>query len=239
VVEDPFYWATEAAKLRIEQTPNLVSRELREQPQRRIFATAIVVITTLMIIASLLASSYFLAQTRQEAATARTIERDVQRLQTTRADLEKLDHELSRKKQVIHLILGERPPPIPAWFLAYLNEATPPELVVTNFHIAREEDYYKVQLGGTLQKGLPPSANAQASDPVDLLKARLAGPPFHVKIAETTDEKPVRPAPAANPASGETTIPGWLSRLTGVVTRRPSVDKPPPQDHFVIEGIMR
>jgi hypothetical protein len=239
VLDEPFYWATEAAKLRVEQSPNLVSRELREQPQRRVFATAIVVITTLMIIGSLLASSYFLAQTRQETATARTIERDVDRLQTTKADLEKLDRELSRKKQVIRLILGERPPPVPAWFLAYLNESVPPELVVTNLHIVREEDYYKVQVGGTMQKGLPPVANAEVSDPVDVLKARLAGPPFHVKIVEMMEAKPVRPAPAANAPAGETSIPGWLSRIAGAVTGRPSVAKPAPQDHFVIEGIMR
>ncbi|HLH52830.1 MAG TPA: hypothetical protein VKY92_04365, partial [Verrucomicrobiae bacterium] len=103
VAEDPFYWATEVAKLRLDVSPNLVSRELREQPQRRVFATVIAVTTLLMILGSLLASSYFMAQARQEAGTAQTISLDVARLRATKTELETLDKELSRKKQVIHL----------------------------------------------------------------------------------------------------------------------------------------
>jgi Tfp pilus assembly protein PilN len=241
VSDEPFYWATEALKLPLDSIPNLLSRELQEEPQRRIFATAIGVITALMIIASLLASSYFFAQARQEAASIAAMTRDAGRLRATKAELQALDHELSRKKQVIKLILGERPPPVPAWFLAYLSETVPPELVVTNLHIVREEDHYKVQVAGTLQRGLPRSANAPVADPVDVLKAKLAGPPFHLKIAEKQDDKTVSaPAPARSSGPIDTSVPGWLSRLANTVAGRPSTAKPAAQeDHFVIEGIMR
>lgn len=242
VNDDPFYWATEVLKLPIESTPNLVSRELREQPQRRVFATAVGVITTIMIIASLLASSYFLSQARQEAASVRTMSRDTGRLRAAKAELEALDRELSRKKQVIKLILGERPPPTPAWFLAYLGETVPPELVVTNLHVVREDDYYKVQVAGTLQRGLPPAANQPAIDPVDVFKARLAGPPFHLKIIESQDEKPVptTPAPPKSSLPIDLRVPGWLSRLTSAVSSRSSADKKQEhEDRFVIEGMMR
>ena len=240
VLDEPFYWATEAAKLRLEQSPNLVSRELREQPQRRVFATAVAVITTLVILASLVASSYFLAQTRQEAATGEVISRDLAHLQATKADLEKLDKELSRKKQVIRLILGERPPPVPAWFLAYLGDAVPSELVVTNLHIAREEDHYKVQVGGTFQKGLPPSANEPVADPVESLKARLAGPPFHVRILEPQAQKATAGATTSSKSGAvESTVLNWLTKLGNVGPAKPATAKPAVQDSFVIEGIMR
>ena len=241
VLDEPFYWATEALKLPLSQVPNLISRELQEQPQRRVFATAIALITTLMIISSLMASSYFLAQTRQETTTVDAISKDLARLQTTKTELETLDKELSRKKQVIRLVLGERPPPTPAWFLAYLGEAVPADLVLTNLHIAREEDYYKVQLAGTLQRGKASAAQA-VSDPIDIFKARLAGPPFHLRIAETNMDNTARAAPnnkANKAATGDSATLGWLSRLTTAVTGKTSSTKAPLPDQFFIEGVMR
>jgi len=240
VLDDPFYWATEALKLRPERSPNLVSSEMREQPQRRVFATAVGVITTLMIISSLIASSYFLSQARQEAANLQAISKDTARLQVNKTALEALDRELSRKKQVIKLILGERPPPTPAWFLAYLGEAVPPELVITNLHVVREDEYYRVQVAGTMQRALPATAAPAVADPVDVLKARLSGPPFYLKISETADDKPVR-APAATTRIGPTdsSVPGWLSRLANAVSSKTAQAKPPSQDRFAIEGVMR
>ena len=240
VLDDPFYWATEVLKLRPERSPNLISGELREQPQRRIFATAVGIITSLMIISSLIASSYFLSQARQEAANLQAISKDTGRLQIDKTALESLDRELSRKKQVIKLVLGERPPPTPAWFLAYMGEAVPPELVVTNLHIIREDDYYRVQVMGTTQRSLPQSATPAVADPVDVLKARLSGPPFHLKIFENADDKTVRPATALPKTSPiDTSVPGWLSRLANTVAGKSGQAKAAPQDHFVIEGVMR
>jgi hypothetical protein len=238
-LDEPFYWAIEVLKLPAKQTPNLISRDLQEQPQRRVFATAIAIITMLVVIASLMASSYFLSQARQEATTVDAIAKDVARLQSTKAELETLDKELSRKKQVIRLVLGERPPPTPAWFLAYLGDVVPSDLVVTNLHIAREEDYYRVQLAGTLQKTKSNPDSQEGADPVEVLKARLSGPPFHLRIAETNLDNAV-PA-ASNNKSGPTNSASfsWLSRLATVVTGKMSAAKPVPQDKFVIEGVMR
>jgi hypothetical protein len=116
----------------------------------------------------------------------------------------------------------------------------PPELVVTNLHIVREDDYYKVQLAGTLQRALPVSANPPVADPLDVFKAKLAGPPFHLKITEKSDEKSVAAALPKSNSPIDTSVPGWLSRLANSVSGRPSTSKSTPQeDHFVIEGIMR
>jgi hypothetical protein len=240
VPEDSLYWATESLKLPADSAPNLISAELRQQPQRRVFATVVGIVTGLVIVASLLASSFFLSQTRQEAANVDAISKDFARLRATQSALEALDHELSRKKQVIKLVLGDRPPPTPAWFLAYLGEAVPPELVVTNLHIVREEDYYKVQLAGTTQRSLPVSAAPQATDPLDVLKARLSGPPFNLKIAETDEDKTQLAAIAAKIGPIDTSVPGWLSRLAAAVSSaKPAAAKPVVRDAFMIEGVMR
>lgn len=241
ILDEPFYWATEALKLRPERSPNLISRELREQPQRRVFATAVGVITALVVISSLVAASYFLAQARLEAANVRALSKDTARLQASKGELERLDRELSRKKQVIHLILGERPPPVPAWFLSYLGEAVPPELVVTNLHIIREEDYYRVQLSGTSQHGgLPAEATAGAAEPLDIFKAKLSGPPFNLRLVDKDDEKNTHPIKPGALSNIDTSAPGWLSRLVNAVSSKTTqAAKPVAQDSFYIEGVMR
>lgn len=241
VVDDPFYWATEALKLHPDRSPNLISRELRDQPQRRVLATAMSVLTALVVLCSLLASSYFLSQARQESVNVQALSRDTARLQNSKIELESLDHELSRKKQIIRLIIGQRPPPIPAWFLSYMSEVVPPELVLTNLHIIREDDYYRVQLAGTTQKSLPASATPPVADPLDLLKARLTGPPFNLKLKETEDEKTSRAVKTGNLGTIDTSVPGWLNRLANAVSGKatPSTAKPVVQDRFYIEGTMR
>ena len=50
---DPFYWATEALKLRPDATPNLIGLDLQKAPQRRVFARVVVASTAIIVAASL------------------------------------------------------------------------------------------------------------------------------------------------------------------------------------------
>src|SRR5207248_209357 len=114
---DPFYWATQAVKLRPETTPNLISREQRQAPKRKIFASIVGIATALVVAGSLISAGIFAKQAQQEARNAATLKTQMSKLRGTKTDMETLDRELSRKQQVIRLVIGERPPPTPAWFL--------------------------------------------------------------------------------------------------------------------------
>jgi len=250
---DSFYWATQALKTRPETTPNLISRELRQAPKRRVFASVVGFATLVVVGIALAASAVFLRQADHEKSNVTALNKQMAKLQATKADMEALDRELSRKKQVIRLVIGERPPPTPAWFLAYLGEAVPTDLVITNLQIARKEDFYTVVVGGTfqapLQPGQPPAQ--QIVDPVAVLKARLAGAPFHLKINENQSDTG-QPVPFASPQAqapgqakppsakpGDAGIPAWLNRLTTGTASRSSDNKPVRRDKFIIEGTMR
>jgi hypothetical protein len=244
---EPFYWATQALKLRSDITPNFISREQRQAPTRRVFATVVGVATVLFVAASLLICSIFMRQAQQEANNVATISKDLAKLQDTKTALETLDRELSRKKQVIRLVIGERPPPTPAWFLAYLGDVVPSDLVVTNLQIARKDDFYSVLLSGTfqqapLQPGQPQPQ--QIVDPVAVLKARLASAPFHLKITESQGDQPQQaasaaPAPKPSPPPVQPGIPAWLSRLTANAASKNAENKPVRRDNFIIEGVMK
>jgi hypothetical protein len=236
---DPFYWATEALKLRSDLSPNFISRELRQAPQRRAFATVVGSATGLMLAGSVACSAYFLRQANQEQANITTLSKDMTRLEARRSELLAVDRELSRKKQVIKLITGDRPPPTPTWLLAYLGEAVPSDLVITNLHITRKDDYYAVHLAGTLQPSSQPPASPPVSNSLTVLKSRLSGPPFFLRIIEEELEKPRVPIPREKPSETDRTIPGWLSRVSSALSGKPPSPKPVLLDHFVIDGVMR
>jgi hypothetical protein len=241
---DPFHWATQALKLRPEFTPNFITRELRTAPKRRIFATVVGAATMLVMAASFLCSAILIRQANQEAANVAMLNKQMAKLQNIKVEMEALDKELSHKKQVIKLVIGERPPPTPAWFLAWLGEQVPSDLVVTNLQIARKDDYYTVLISGTFQAPLqpPPGSTPQIVDHVAVFKARLASAPFHLKITEK-EQAPQAPAQPQGgqpkPALAEAGIPAWLAQLGAGAANKAIDNKPVRHDNFLIEGVMR
>jgi hypothetical protein len=234
---DPFYWATEALKLRSEAPPNLIGAELQKAPQRRVFAKVVAASTALIVAASLGASAFFVINGRQEKRDLAMLASQFERLEGKKNELQRLEAELSRKKRVVQLVMDDRPPPAPAWLLAYLAEAVPSDLVVTNLQVKREEDFWKIKLAGTPQQGVKYPDSQPVSSSMALLKSRLAGPPFHIRIAgsEDTADKAAGEKPAASGSS----LPAWLNRVAGSLARKGASAKPEPQDHFLIEGVMR
>lgn len=228
----PFYWATEAIKLPPTQTPNFISLEMQKAPQRRVFAQVVGAGTILIVLASLAASAFLLRQARQETINIRTLSARVGELQGQHQQLQQRNIELARKEQRVKLVIDNRPPPIPGWFLGYLSEALPPDLVVTNLVTKREADLWKVQLTGTFQATGKPPAPAAWSNSVTLFTTRLLNGPFHLQL-------PGSRAPADSSGAGRAgtanTFASWVARLTD----GPASAKSTPAGQFVIEGVMR
>jgi hypothetical protein len=235
---ESYYWATEALKLKPEHTPNFISPELQKAPQRKVFAKVVAAATVVLVAGSLSASGYFLFAARQEAANIKALTKEAARLEQKKTDLQLLDTELTRKKQIVKLVLGDRPPPVPTWLLGYLAEAVPSDLVVTNLQIKHVDDYYRLHIAGTVQQAEKRPNPMPLTDSVAVLKNRLAGVPFHIKILERGDKKPA-PDPVRS-APVDTSVPGWLIRgVANLVATRTASGKPVIDDHFEIEGVMR
>jgi hypothetical protein len=133
---------------------------------------------------------------------------------------------------VASLVLNDPTPPAAVWFLGYLSEVVPAELVVTNLHIKREEDLWKVHLAGTYQKAIKPATPEALSNAVGLLTARLSDGPFHVGFPSDADK--TKAAEARARTSGGGVIPTWVANVAGGIPA-----KPPPTEQFTIEGVMR
>jgi hypothetical protein len=233
VAWDTFYWAAEAVKLRPESNPNFIDAKMQKAPQRRIFAKVVSGGTALGLAASLGASAYFLVQARREAANLKVLSLQVAELRVVQGNLRRQDDELSRKGQVIKLVLRDRPPPSPAWLFAYLGEAVPPGLVVTNFQVKRHDNLCQVRLEGTFQEAVQASAPAVPASALGQFRDRLAGEPFHLQFPKSGDNVQ-RAGPGSPPAGDGAAAPDWLSR----VTTKGITIKSAAEEQFVIEGVM-
>lgn len=233
VAYQPFYWATEAVKLTAELTPNFISVEMQKAPQQRVFAQVVGAGTAGFVLASLAASAFLILEARQETANIRTLTAREAELQAQHKEFQQKNIELARKEQRVKLVIDHRPPPVPGWFLGYLSEVLPPDLVVTNLVTKREADLWKVQLTGTLQATGNPPAPAALSNSVALLTSRLVNGPFHLRLparpGQTGDSAPANRGGAGN------TFASWAARLT----ESPAAAKAAPAGMFVIEGVMQ
>jgi hypothetical protein len=238
---DPFYWATEALKLKPDHTPNFISLSQQKAPQRRVFARVVAATTIIAALAGLGAAYYFERQANLEEANIKKLSQRATGLQSRRAELVAVDAEMARKKQVIQLVQGDRPPPTPAWFLGYLSEALPSDLVVTNFSIKREEDYYRVKIGGMPQQAIKKPTPQSMATAVAQFTARLQGAPFHLRLVDKVETNlfpaGIQSAPVvAQPASG---VPRWLGHFAKSITITQDKPKAAIEDHFSIEGVIR
>src|SRR6185295_5417503 len=87
------------------------------------------------------------------------------RLQEQKADWQHRISEWEQKKEFVKIVSDEKPPPVPAWFLGYLSQAVPEDLVLTEFRAARTNEAWSVLMAGVTQpatNSLPAAASTQA-----------------------------------------------------------------------------
>ncbi len=228
----PFYWATEALKLKLgPTTPNFISLDLQKAPQRKTLLKVTTAITLLVVAACLLGSAWCHFQVRTGRSRLAALVGQTAMLQSRHKELQTLNAEMARQHDVVQRVIDNRNPPVPGWFLGYLSEAVPVDLVVTNLHLKRERELWQFQLDGVLQPTGRPPGPGTLSNAVAVLSARLATGPFHCKImtAGETNQTAAAAAPAKAPA-----IATWAARLSSATQSEPVAES-----HFSLEGVMR
>ena len=229
----PVYWATEVLKLPRAISPNFISPTRQKAPQRLALARWMAVVTVVVVLASLSLTVFARYHARQERANITMLTGQLHRLEARRSALEQRNFRLAREDQIASLIIDERPPPVPVWFLGYLSEVVPSELVITNFHIKREEGLWKVQMAGTLQGATRRPAPGTLSNALTQLKTRLSKGPFHVNILSGIDREKAD-GTGSKPSGSGNRISEWVA---GMAAKSPVPESAETQ--FAIEGVMR
>jgi len=181
----PFYWAEQAAKLSEKDDGNLLSVQLREAPRRRRLLTATGLILLVLLVVALGVTGFVEVLRKQWIGMLNREKSEVVRLKGVLADWRQRHAELSRKRDYIRIVLDEKPIPAGAWFLGYLNEAIPDELLLKELRVLRTNEGWFVSLGGVAQpttNSAPKLAIARAST---AMTNGLVTGPFHLRIARS------------------------------------------------------
>ena len=202
VQHQPAYWATSVLLLRPGQTPNFVSPQLQKAPQRRAYAKVVGAGAVLLVLVALAAVVLCLRLARQETATIERLRQHAAQFEPRRQQVLQRNAALAAKQQVISLVLESQPPPVPAWFLAYLGTVVPSELSVTNLHLKRETNAWKLHLATAWQGTADQPTPAEMASTIAKLRAQLSSGPFHLappssSEKDTSGHSGVGPKPAA------------------------------------------
>src|ERR1041385_8778617 len=94
---EPTYWATEALKLAPAASPNFISLQLQQAPQREVFAKVIWAATAMILLISAGTSIYAHRQAAQEEANLNSLRRQAVQLQTRHQELQKRNRSEERR----------------------------------------------------------------------------------------------------------------------------------------------
>lgn len=178
----PFYWAEQAVKLAPELSANLISKAQRNAPRRRILAriTAFLVVG-LLVVPSIGLSAWIELKVRAGLNAFEKLKPKAVQLQAEKEDLQKRMVEVVGKKQLNDLIDEQKLSPIPGWFLGYVADILPDELLLTELQVKRIDDLSgatdtKRQSGSRARTGSKPGkSDAPEVPPGGLWSVRLVG----------------------------------------------------------------
>jgi len=197
----PFYWAEQAAKLPEKDDGNLISVEFRAAPQRRRLLTVTSIILLALLVTALLGSAFIEGLRRNWLRTIEREKLETVRLQNIRLDWIKRNHELDRKREFIRVVVNEKLSPVPAWFLGYLSEAFPKQLLLTELRVARTNDGWWVKMAGVAQPTTNSAPFAVFRQAATTITNQLTEGPFHMSISRLgllTSDRVEKTAIAAN-----------------------------------------
>ena len=170
-----FSWTQEVLKLAPEMGANLVSREQRQAPQRRLLLRVTTLVTALVVLGSVGIWFTFHGLVIEERLAVTGLKFRLSQLQQQHQTLQILHAELGRHREFIQVVDTDRSPPVPVWLLGYAGQAVPNGLVLTNLSVVRSDGGWNFRLAGMVQS----LTNTVSTGAMAGLTNELATGPFH------------------------------------------------------------
>ena len=168
-----FYWNSTLLNISFNDKANLLLRKYRyETIIRKVTKVAVVFVITLWIasIAALVISEVLLYKERKMLGNIRpqTIE-----LQASKELLLARKAKIKQFRHAVKTLEEERVPPVPGWFLGYLCNVVPNELILTKTQISHKDNRWEVFIDGFSNNG-----NRVMMEKVKELRNNLQNGPF-------------------------------------------------------------
>lgn len=231
--DSPTYWAEDALKLPPELAPNLIGTEQRLAPQRQTLMRVTSMVSLVLLCAAAASAGFVQYLSARERHEIRRLGTRIRTLQSEHLELQKAHQLLAQQEASVKTVIDDRIPPVPAYFLAYLGDAVPPDLRLTRVSVRRDNALWHVELAGTAQTNTPGRSPLAFNTSLANFAATLTNGPFRLRLAPPP-ALPPKPPSARDVAAG--VIANWAAR------RANPAAVPPPQlnrDRFSLEGWMQ
>lgn len=224
---DAYYWPRALCLLVPAMMPNLVSREQLHAPGEKLWMKFVAAGAIVLVLLCLGTTAYLEWMLRAERAGLKALQGKIAQAEKQKAEAQRYNEELETKREIIKLVDERRLPPVPGWFMGYLSEAVPQDLLLTSLRVYRENEQWHLKVAGVPQ----PSTNAPSvtvfTNAVEQFKRRLATGPFHVAFVGGTKRD------ASSGKAGAPVLPSWVTELGKV-----SPEKVQRELQFEFEGVM-
>lgn len=242
--ETPTYWAEEVVRLPKEFCPNLISTEQRLAPQREALLRVTSLVSMILVIAATASFGFFQYLAARQRTNIRQLDARIRTLQAEHVELQRI-HDVIRTKEIaVRTVVDDRLPPVPAYFMAYLGQVTPPEMRLTDIRVKRHGEFWKVQVSGIPQTNGPSGQpNPGFPGSVGALTKALTNAPFFLELQGGSTIPVAAPAPVTPTPSeiSNGSIAAWAARRSAATTAATPARAGGalPRDRFTLEGWLK
>lgn len=213
----PLYWCVQAAKLAAREDGNLLSAAAQDAPKRRQRLTVTGAALLLFVLASLGVAGYAERQCRADRRTIAALNTEIARWQRSKSEWQLRHAAHARQRELVRIVHDEQPHSVPAWFLGYLGDATPPDLLLTRLDVKRTNDAWAVRIAGVAQPTTNESPAMVFQAAVTELTNHLATGPFHLQFVGNPAQGEQPPAPRGASATPALTPVSLTFQLEGFI----------------------
>lgn len=180
ITPDPSYWIFVGVNLPLNHDTNFIPKELRQARKRRALAKISVALLAGLACLSVSTTSLIEALVVQGQTMAGTVHDQVRGKYQEKVTLERQIDEWNSQRAWAQAIVTNREPPVAGWFLGYLADVLPKELVLTRVSVVKEGAGWDIELGGTAPPGF-----SSRTEALKLLERRLVEGPYRVKMSRS------------------------------------------------------
>lgn len=202
-------WMRCSEALQRKAIPNLISASMLRAPQLRMVTRIAAVITGMLTLSAVLIGSgveYVLYQAQKRIDL---LEPKLKTLQQRESKLTAIQEELNRKRAAANALASARNQNAAHWLLAYLGEAVPVELQITEMNAEQKASGWEVRLNGVYHGTYQDDSYTAMDEVMEGFKAQLSNGPFHMQLESTRQQGSAADSSPAPDAGGH-----WMMGLS-------------------------
>ncbi|MGB9603175.1 MAG: hypothetical protein ACPMAG_10340, partial [Limisphaerales bacterium] len=209
-------WLKECLKLSEDSNDNLVTADLRQEPQTRLFLRMTGFLAVLIIAGIGIWIAFVEKEIKHQKNVYASLVPAQKQLEETKNKLFAVRDEIQHRQQFVKLITDNIIHPVPGWFFGYLCDVFPDDLVLKELEIRWTNGLWHVRIVGVVHPADDKTAEQALAFGMQLLQNRLERSPFHFKVIKKSET----PMPAV--ALTGTNVPSDISSdiSSGIAARK-------------------